>query len=262
MNIALLFAVALNATELVDAVVKAGGGERWSRVNLIRFTVNITEGDRLVLTAVHDWHVRAGYDVVEWNGRRFACSVPERSRNEFAQAAYRRWINDSPSVVALLRFEDTRAEVTYQGQHDGLEVLRASFASDSFLSGGQYEFYIDPASHLARRLNYRPSSGQSVSATSDNYRNFGGLLLATEHVSGDMRVTITNIRIVWDHPGLFEKIPVQVQFLILFLCIVAWVLVWGFLMPSGHPHVPGEHGAPRGNSLEAIRRYWSWRGPP
>jgi hypothetical protein len=46
-----------------------------------------------------------------------------------------------------------------------------------------------------RRWDYMPSADKKISGTWDEYKEFGGLKLATDHQFGDKRIYFTEIKI-------------------------------------------------------------------
>src|SRR5688572_4463595 len=53
------------AMKLAKDVVKASGGDNWSKVTRVQFTFNVIDKDgKTVVANKHDWDVRAGTDTI------------------------------------------------------------------------------------------------------------------------------------------------------------------------------------------------------
>lgn len=186
---------AAKARSLADVVVKANGGVNWPRVNSIRFTFNASAGTNLLMSAKHNWDVTKGKDTVSWAGKAVTVNVWNPGKGADAKAAYARWVNDSYWLLAPLKLQDPGLKLTYHGLRDGFEVLRASFANVGLTPGDQYIFYIDPATYLVRRWDYRSSTGKITTGTWEGYKEFGGLMLSTEHKFGDKRIWFSDVQV-------------------------------------------------------------------
>jgi hypothetical protein len=57
------------AEAIADAVIKASGGDNWSKVNKIHFTFNVEQDGKQLMSATHEWDVAKGTDTVTWEGK-------------------------------------------------------------------------------------------------------------------------------------------------------------------------------------------------
>jgi hypothetical protein len=115
--------------------------------------------------------------------------------DEDAKAAYARWVNDSYWLLAPLKLKDPGVTLTYQSREGGFEVLHAQFANVGLTPGDQYNFYVDPATHLVRRWDYMPSPDKKISGTWEGYKDFGGLNLSTERRFGDKHIWFSGVEV-------------------------------------------------------------------
>jgi hypothetical protein len=108
-------------------------------------------------------------------------------------------VNDSYWLLAPLKLRDPGTRLTYQvrRERDGkmFEVLRVAFGPVGLTSSDQYDFYIDPQTHLLRYWDYMPSPQKKTSGTWEGYRDFGGLKLSTEHRFGDKRIWFSDVQV-------------------------------------------------------------------
>ena len=196
MKMALMIVLAALAPgELADAVFKASGGENWSNVRSIEFTFNVSEGTTVLASVKHVWDVRAGTDTVTWKGKTVKVNVISPAADTDSKAAYARWVNDSYWLLAPLKLKDSGVTVNYAGTQNGLEVLHVSFANVGLTPGDQYNLYVDPTTHLVRQWDYMPSPDKKLSGSWDEYKEFGGLKLATEHQFAGKRIWFTGVRV-------------------------------------------------------------------
>lgn len=188
------------AMKLADQVMKASGGDHWATVTRIRFTFNVIGADgKPAMQATHDWDVRAGSDTVSWNGKTVTVDLAGNHDSDEAKQAYQRWVNDSYWLLAPLKVKDGGVMLESKGQQeiDGktYDVLHLHFEAVGLTPGDQYNWYIDPQTHLLMRWDYMPTPDKKVSGTWDNYQEFGGLKLATDHQFGDKRITFTDVAV-------------------------------------------------------------------
>jgi hypothetical protein len=182
------------AHALADAVVKASGGAKWPKVNSIRFTFNVSQNGKLLLSAEHDWDVLAGSDTVSWSGKRVTVNVWNPGIDADAKAAYARWVNDSYWLLAPLKLRDPGVRVRWLGS-DKDDALEVSFDHVGLTPGDKYVFYIQRSTRLPYAWDYMPAPNKKVSGTWDGYKNFGGLKLSTEHNFGGKRIWFSGVAV-------------------------------------------------------------------
>jgi hypothetical protein len=62
----------------------------------------------------------------------------------------------------------------------------------------EYRFYIDPKTHLVESWDYIGSPDKVISGTWENYQQFGGLTLSTEHQFGEKRIWFSDVQVDTD----------------------------------------------------------------
>jgi hypothetical protein len=195
----LLAADNTKATVLADAVIKASGGDNWSRVKSIHFTFNVAQGNKVLASVAHRWDVWAGTDTVTWSGKTVTVNVWSPATDDDAKAAYKRWVNDSYWLIAPLKLKDRGVTLAHMGRQEvdgkAYEVLHLSFAGVGLTPGDQYNLYIDPGEHLVRRWDYMPNTEKKVSGTWSDYKDFHGLKLSMDRHFGDRHIWFSDVRV-------------------------------------------------------------------
>jgi hypothetical protein len=173
------------ARQLATDVWKASGGENWSQVKEVRFTFVVEQEGKEVASVQHHWDVVAGTDRVQWKGKDVTVNLGAPGEGEDEKAAYARWVNDSYWLLAPLKVLDPGVKHAYEGTKETqgveCELLRLSFEQVGLTPGDQYVLYVDPQTKLVRAWDYIPSPEKVMHSTWENYQQFGGLKLATEH---------------------------------------------------------------------------------
>jgi Family of unknown function (DUF6503) len=191
-----------NTREIADAVIRASGGDHWGKVKSLRFTFNVSQDGKTLMSATHNWDVRGGTDAVSWSGKTVQVDLKNPSADADSKAAYHRWVNDSYWLLAPLKLNDSGVTLAYQGTQEvdgkSYDVLHLSFAGVGLTPGDQYNFYIDPETHLVRRWDYMPNPAKKVSGTWDEYEEFGGLKLSTDHQFGGKRIWFSDVHVEAD----------------------------------------------------------------
>ena len=204
--------VADSAGVLADAVVKASGGDNWTRVKTLDFTFNVEQNGKLLMSAKHHWDVAAGRDTVEWGGKKaevdvtgsFAINLSEKvddadTKLRDQQEAHKRWTNDSYWLLAPLKLRDSGVHLADKGEQQvegkTYRVIELSFGAVGLTPKDKYNLYIDPETSLVVRWDYMPSPDKKMSGTWENYQDFNGLKLATEHRMDDKRIYFTDVRV-------------------------------------------------------------------
>jgi hypothetical protein len=185
------------AQTLADAVVKASGGDNWTRVKAIRFTFNVLAGTNLLMSAKHHWDLRAWTDTVTWKGKTITVNLAHPASDEDAKEAYARWVNDSYWLLAPLKLRDPGVHVRWLGS-DKNDALEVSFDKVGLTPGDKYVFYIQRNTSLPYAWDYMPSPEKKISGTWDEYKDFGGLKLSTEHKFGDKRIWFSDVGVKTD----------------------------------------------------------------
>ena len=204
----LLFMIALpvlaaegdaKALKLAESVFKASGGYNWQRVKAIQFTFDVEQDGKKLLSAKHNWNVRAGTDTVSWGDKTVTVNLRKPGDDADAKAAYARWVNDAYWLLMPIKLKDPGVKLAYKGQQSvenkTYDVLNISYAGVGLTPGDQYNIYIDPATHLVMHWDYMPNPEKKVSGSWDGYSNYGGLRLATEHKFGDKMIWLSKIAV-------------------------------------------------------------------
>jgi hypothetical protein len=185
------------AQHLADAVVKASGIDAWPTISHLRFTFNVADNGKTLMSAEHDWDVPNHKDTVTWGGKTVTVDTKTPGDSPEQKAAFQRWTNDSYWLLAPLKLKDPGVLLSYDGtrQVDGktYEVLHMKFDAVGLTSHDQYDLYIDPATWLLARWTYRPAPDKQTSGTWEDYQDVAGLKLATNHHFGGKRVFFTNV---------------------------------------------------------------------
>jgi hypothetical protein len=178
------------AQELAQEVWRASGGENWKDVTAIRFTFIVEQEGKQLARAEHHWDVVAGTDHVKWTAKDGTAkdetvNLQSPPQDGDGKAAYARWVNDSYWLLAPLKVLDPGVKLSHGGTKETqgveCELLRLSFEQVGLTPGDQYVLYVDPQTKLVRAWDYIPGPEKVMHSTWENYQQFGGLKLATEH---------------------------------------------------------------------------------
>ena len=189
------------ADQLAKAVWKASGGEHWPNVKEIDFTFAVEKSGTIVMQAEHHWDVAAQTDEVKWKGKDVKVNLADPAQDADAKAAYARWVNDSYWLLAPLKLRERGVKLAAEGtkEMDGAkrEVLQLSFDQVGLTPNDHYLLYIDPATKRVASWDYMPKPGVTSHGTWEDYKQSGGLTLATNHkMQGDVRIRILNLNVV------------------------------------------------------------------
>jgi hypothetical protein len=191
-----------SADRLADKVLKASGIENWPKVKRVKFTFNVEQDGKKIVSASHDWDLRAGTDRVVWDDKNVLVNLRNPDENADTKAAHQRWTNDSYWLLAPLKLKDpgVNRKKLPNANIDGVEyeVLELSFGNIGLTPGDKYTLYIDPKTNLYRYWDYRPSADKTVRFTWETYVEAGGLTLATEHKTGNRRIFFTDVAVEVD----------------------------------------------------------------
>jgi hypothetical protein len=184
---------------IADALYKASGGENWRKVKRIQFTFNVEQDGKQLLSAKHDWDVVGQTDTVIWGGKTATVTLNRAVFDEESKYAFERWTNDAYWLLAPLKVRDPGTTVTAAGPGaagtDEFDVIQLKFGSVGLTPNDVYNLYVDRDTHLLRRWDYMPSLDKKITGTWEGYKDFGGLMLSTEHQFGDKRITFTDIKV-------------------------------------------------------------------
>jgi hypothetical protein len=190
----------LKAIELADQVMKAAGADQWLHVKRVQFMFNLEEKDDVILSAKHDWDVKAGTDTVSWAGQSVTIHIDHvGSGDNDAKAALGRWVNDAFWLLLPLRLKEPTVILRYDGEQetDGrkLQVLHAGYTSNIPASVPPYNLYIDSESHRVVKLDRLLTSDKKTTVTFEKYETFGPFTLPTEFRKPKQRMFYTDVSI-------------------------------------------------------------------
>jgi hypothetical protein len=181
-------------------VVKAAGGDLWPTVKRIKFTFNVESDGKTVATIKHDWDVRSGIDTVTAGDKTMTCNVYEnKERTGDELAAFKRWTNDAYWLLMPLKLLDGGVKfgplITTRDMPPSRGRMTMSFEGVGLTPGDQYDLSIDLRNHRIDHWTYRPNAETQAGYSWENYQDFNGLVLATEHKSDDgkRRIFFTDI---------------------------------------------------------------------
>lgn len=187
---------------LARQIVKASGGDVWPSVKRLKFTFNVESEGKLQLSAKHDWDVRSGVATVTVGDKTMTCNVYEQKEREGDElAAFKRWTNDAYWLLMPLKLLDGGVKfsplVTTRDMPPSRGKMTMSFESVGLTPGDQYDLSIDLKSHRIDHWTYRPNAERSTGFTWENYQDFNGLVLSTEHKTDDdkRRIFFTDIEV-------------------------------------------------------------------
>jgi hypothetical protein len=191
-------APAMSADELAAAVMKASGGDAWSKVTHVKFTFVAGKQSR-----AHDWDVKKQTDTVTVNGKSMTAKLTGAHNTDESKKAFGAWTNDSYWLMAPLKVMDAGVKRTIKPDEtiDGksYHVLHLSFDSVGMTPTDQYNLFVDPETNLVRHWDYIPAKGEGRRFSWDEYQDFNGIKLSTEHkVNGQPAIKFTGIEVTTD----------------------------------------------------------------
>jgi hypothetical protein len=193
-----------SAEQLAKDLWKASGGEQWANVGEVRFSFIVEDAGKELFKADHVWNVPANTDDVKWkdkkgNEKHVKVNLGAPGSDADSKAAYARWVNDSYWLLAPLKVLDHGVHLKSEGMKpaDGIQcqTLRLSFDKIGLTPNDQYVFYIDPQTHLLRAWDYIPTPEKTIHGTWENYHDFSGLNLCTDHQFNGKTIRLANIQV-------------------------------------------------------------------
>ncbi len=185
------------ALALADQVMKAAGSENWPKVSRIQFVFEVSEGDKVLVSAKHNWDLREGMDHVVWADNDFQVDVRNPPSGELEKAAYQRWVNDTYWLLMPLKLKDSGVKLERLPDLDEngklLNVLQLSFQGVGLTPGDVYTLHIDPATYRVVAWVYQPNPEKQVPGTWEDYVEAGGLTISTSHQLNDKKIQIKDL---------------------------------------------------------------------
>ncbi len=192
----------LDGRELARRLFVASGGETLDTVERIKFTFNVEVDGQNRLAASHDWNLEAGTDRITVNGETTEVDLNSPGDTEAAKRAFARWTNDSYWLIAPLKFMDAGVDYGPVMATRDIPPSRArvtiSFDGVGLTPGDQYDLAVNLRNDRLEHWTYRPNADTAVGFTWEDYQDFNGLTLATNHVSDDgkRRIYFTDVEVI------------------------------------------------------------------
>jgi hypothetical protein len=189
------------ATEaVVDKVMKTAGSDVWAKVKVIEFTFNVEDEGKQVVSRSHKWDIVANTDTITDNIKKGDPVIVDLGKNAPA-VGYQQWTNDSYWLLMPLKLKDGGVQFGPMMMTRDMPPSRAnvtmSFADVGITPGDQYDLSINLRTNQIDHWVYRPNAEKKLGFTWEDYKDFNGLVLATNHVSDDKkrRIYFTDIRV-------------------------------------------------------------------
>jgi len=189
--------------DIARKIVKASGGDVWPSVKRLKFTFNVESDGKLTTSVKHDWDVRSGIDTVTIGDKTVSTNVYEKKERQGDELqAFKRWTNDSYWLLMPLKLLDGGVKlsplISTMDYPPSRGRMTMSFEGVGLTPGDQYDLSINLRENRIDHWTYRPDAERSSGFTWENYQDFNGLILATEHKSDDgkRRIYFTDIEVV------------------------------------------------------------------
>jgi hypothetical protein len=186
--------------EVIDKVMETAGSEVWPSVKKIEFTFNVEDEGKLVVSRSHKWDVAGNTDTITDNIKKIAPITVDLAKQEPA-AGYQQWTNDSYWLLMPLKLKDGGVTFGPMMMTRDMPPSRAnvtmSFAGVGLTPGDQYDLSINLRTNQIDHWVYRPNAETKKGFTWEDYKDFNGLVLATNHVTDDksLRIYFTDIKV-------------------------------------------------------------------
>lgn len=190
---------------LAEKIVKSAGGDVWPKVNRLKFTFNVEDEGTIVASVKHDWDVRTGIDTVTIGDKTISTNVYENKTREGDELqAFKRWTNDAYWLLMPLKLLDGGIQygpvMNTRDMPPSRGRFTISFAGVGLTPGDQYDLSVDLRENRVTHWVYKPDAEKSIGFTWENYQDFNGLVLSTEHKTDDgkRRIFFTDIEVQTD----------------------------------------------------------------
>lgn len=187
---------------LAAAIVQAHGGDVWPEVTRLRFTFNVEDEGTLRFSAAHDWDLRSGVCAVTIGDRTISTNVyASGPRVGDELEAFKRWTNDAYWLLMPLKLQDGGVRfsplITTRDLPPSRGRMTMSFDGVGLTPGDQYDLAINLRTLRIEQWTYRPNAESSAAFSWENYQDFNGLVLSTEHRSedGKRRIYFTDVAV-------------------------------------------------------------------
>jgi len=187
--------------DIATRVADAAGAKVWPSVKRVAFTFNVHDNGKPVVTRRHDWNVRAHTGTVTVEGKTTAYDLNNPAQSP---AAFQQWTNDTYWLLMPLKITDAGVNFTPATTTRDTPPSRANFTmrfnNVGLTPGDAYDLSVDLQTHRVTHWVYRPNATKAVGFTWENYQDFNGLALSTEHKTDDgkRRIFFTDVIIERD----------------------------------------------------------------
>ncbi len=184
-------------------VLSTAGADVWPEVTRLKFTFNATFPDGRSVSRSHDWDLTTGIDTVTTDGKSISINVWNADDLATAeeQAAFQAWTNDSYWLLMPLKLDDPGVNfgpvVMTRDMPPSRANVTMTFDDVGLTPGDAYDLSIDLNRGVIDAWTYRPNPERAIHFTWDDYQDFNGLYLSTNHVSdnGGPTITFTDIEV-------------------------------------------------------------------
>jgi hypothetical protein len=186
--------------QLAREIARAHGLDVWPSVRRIEFTFNVERDGKPAMSRRHDWDVRGGSVAVTVGDKTTSTTLA----NPTDPQAFAAWTNDSYWLLMPIKLLDGGVRFGPLTETRDMPPSRGrmtmSFEGVGLTPGDQYDLSIDLRNSRIDHWTYRPNAEKSVGFTWENYQDFNGLILSTEHKTDDgkTRIFITDVRVERD----------------------------------------------------------------
>jgi hypothetical protein len=184
----------------IEAVMKQAGIDVWPSVKRIEFTFNVEDDGKLIVSRKHAWDVKANTDEVTDLVKKTEPVKVDLGKKEPA-AQFQQWTNDSYWLLMPLKLKDGGVKFGPVMSTRDFPPSRAnvtmSFEGVGLTPGDQYDLSIDLRKNQIDHWVYRPNADKKTGFTWEDYKDFNGLILSTNHISDDKkrRIYFTDIKV-------------------------------------------------------------------
>ena len=174
-----------------QAVLDRSGIDVWPSVTRLKFTFNVDARGRNVSRS-HDWDLRTGLDTItRADGSTISVNVwayDQSTASPDKIEAFQQWTNDSYWLLMPLKLGDPGVQfgpvVTTRDMPPSRANVTMSFEDGTGLtSGDEYDLAIDLREGVIDGWTFRPNADTAVTWSWQDYQDFNGLYLSTNHVN-------------------------------------------------------------------------------
>ncbi len=189
-----------------QTVLDRAGNDVWPSVTRLKFTFNVDARGSTV-SRTHDWDLTTGLDTITYaDGSSIGVNVWEYDPSVASpdkMEAFQQWTNDSYWLLMPLKLDDPGVQfgpvVTTRDMPPSRATVTMSFDDGVGLtSGDEYDLAINLREGVIDQWTFRPNAEVSVTWSWQDYEDFNGLYLSTNHVNqqpNGARIYFTDIEV-------------------------------------------------------------------